>query len=570
MNTPSKNDPAEAAFEDAPRPYKAEILAELIGLDRDMMKLLVRRAKLLHRLRGGKDHAATPAAARAERDVRTAWEKNATAFSRDEKFARQLFSLLQEVRVDSHVDASARSGFNLAPARRPVAVNLPGPCSVTATRMLAALSAWFGNSLVLENVLLNDPLMGMVKALNSAGAMFTWTVGARAGEGTLRHAPSGSGISLAKGKALYIGEDLLSMYLMAFLAASQTGKTRFTGGAGLKMADLSPLRRFLPTLGARLAHSVPKSNGLPGSVEASGQIPDAITIPEDLPQEGVLALFCAAAAWRKKVRIDCAALPLPLFNAAFAECSLVLRSCAVLDSMSGTVVTIDASSAEVPENVICPVDPLLSAYLLALPAFAGGSVTLSGKWNDQFALASASITLLRQGGLAVQVDAGGIRSGVESSGPVLAEPLDLRQTEESLTPLGIAFAARHVWKQKSEMPFPLMPESADIAVAEGFLAHVGLTCRDGMIAPGTRRDGVTSWTSPTPEWAFAYALCAYDSPNIQLTNPSVAASVMPSFWALFNALPDPTEVKKEPEKEEKTHRRIRTHQHIEPVAVDDI
>ena len=557
MKISEKNSPMEEVDQDAPRPYKAEILAELIDLDRDVMKLLVRRAKLLNRLRGGKDHAATPAAARAEKDVRTAWEKNATAFSRDEKFARQLFSLLQEVRVESHVDASARSGFNLAPPRRPVAVNLPGPSSVTATRMLAVLASWFGNTLTLENVLLNDPLMSTVKALNSAGAEFTWTVSARAGEGTLRHTPSGSGVFLARDKALYIGEDILGMYLMAFLAASQTGKVRFTGGSGLKMADLSPLRRFLPTLGARLAHSVPKSNGLPGSVEASGQLPDHITVPHELCREGLIALFCAIAAWRKKVSIDCAALPLPLFTATLAECLPVLRACSVTDSLNGTVVVFDATAANVPECVVCPLDPLLSAYLLALPGFAGGTVSLAGKWDASLPLAS-SLDFLRQNGLAVQTDAQGVRSAMDASGSTVAQQLDLSNVEEKLVPLGLAFAARQTWKQKAETPLPLLSEAFDMDVVEGFYAHVGLACRDGKIMPETLRDGKSSWTSPSPEWSFAYALCSYDAANIQLTNPSVVAVLMPSFWALFNALPDPSETKAVLEKEEKTHRRIRT------------
>ncbi|MCC8194325.1 MAG: hypothetical protein LIP28_06745 [Deltaproteobacteria bacterium] len=559
-----KNSPDNSGDDDAldkPRPYKAEIVAELIQLDRNIMKLLVRRGKLVNRLRAGKDHAATPAAANAEKEVRTAWEKNAASFSRDEKFARQLFSLLQEVRVDSQADASARSGFNLAPARRPVAVNLPGPRSVMATRMFAVLAAWLGNTLALDPVLLNDPLMDTVKALNNAGAGFSWTVGARMGEGSLRHVPSGSGVSLAGDKALYLGEDCMTMYLMAFLAASQTGRARFTGGSGLKMADLSPLRRFLPALGARLAHSVPKSNGLPGGVEASGRIPERIAVPEDLPREGVMALFCAAAAWRKKVSIDCAALPLPLFTAALAECLPVLRACSVADGISGTVVTIDATGANVPEDAVPSLDPLLSAYLLALPAFAGGTVALAGRWDESLPFAMPALNLLRRNGVAVHADAGGVRSGAEAAAVDAAERLDLREAEEGLVPLGLAFAARQAWKRKSETPLPLVPDSLDPAIVEGFYAHVGLSCGKDMLVPATGVAGSEerySWTSPSAEWAFAYALCAYDCPNIRLTNPSVVASLMPSFWALFNALPDPSEGKKAPEKEEKQRRRILT------------
>ncbi len=561
-NSPRKHPEEFVSDPTQAKPYKAEIVAELIDLDRDLMKQLVRRAKLVSRLRGGKDHAATPAAARAEKEVRTAWEKNAVAFSRDEKFARQLFSLLQEVRVVSLAEASARDTFNLSPARRPVSVSLPGPRSVLGTRMLAVLAAWFGEELVLENALFNDPLMDCVKALQYAGARFSWDVGARPGEGRLCHAASGgSTLSFATDKALYVGEDPFTLYLLSFLAASRTGRVRFTGGAALKMADLSPLRRFLPELGARFAHSVPKSNGLPGNVEASGVLPETVVVPADMPREGVMALFCAAAAWRKKLDIDCGALPLPLFTAALAECLPVLRACSVIDGMRGSVITVDATRAALPDSADAPLDPLLSAYLLALPVFAGGTVALSGRWDETLPLAASAVALLRQGGLAVQADGAGISASVSEAdkAPV---PCDLAAMDERLLPLGVAMAARQAWRHKTAVPLPRLPEGADLALVEGFFAHVGLANRDGMLAPAASPEAGEekgSWTSPSPEWAFAYALCAYDRPNIRLTNPAVAGSLMPSFWALYNALPDPSEVRKakEPE-EEKKHRRIRT------------
>lgn len=562
--SPKKDFPEDSAAQDMrPRPYKTELVADLISLDRDIMKLLVRRAKLVTRLRGGKEHAASPAAANAEKEVRTAWERNAASFSRDEKFARQLFTLLQEVRVDSQLESAARGGFNLAPSRRPVAVNLPGPRSVTSVRMFAALAAWFGEGLVLDNVLLNDPLMDSVKAFNSAGAGFSWAAGARTGEGSLRHAASGGGVSLFTDRALYIGEDLMTMYLMSFLAAAKTGKARFTGGSGLKMADLSPLRRFLPELGARLAHSVPKSNGLPGNVEASGLLPASVTVPADFPREGVMALFCAAAAWRGKITIDCAALPLPLFTSAYAECLPVLRVCSVEGGVSGTVVTIDSTRATLPETSVtaaCPLDATLSGYLLALPAFAGGTVTLSGAWEPTLPLAAPALGMLVLGGLRVAVDENGVHASVDADAREFEGPLDLKDTDAALLPLGLAIAVRHAMRKKADAPLPILPESADAAIVEGFCRHLGFLCREGVISfvAGMERDEKSPWSAPTPEWAFAYALCAYDCPNIQLTNPSVVASLMPSFWAFFNALPDPSEEKKAPAKEEKTRRRIRT------------
>jgi hypothetical protein len=116
---------------------------------------------------------------------------------------------------------------------------------------------------------------------------------------------------------------------------------------------------------------------------------------------------------------------------------------------------------------------------------------------------------------------------------------------------------------KAKTPLPLLPESLDPAIVEGFCAHAGFAVHGGMLVPkaaGTEQGERSPWTSPSPEWAFAYALCAYDYPHMRLSNPSVVASLMPSFWALYNALPDPSETKKTPEKEEKQRRRIRARQ----------
>ena len=542
-----------------PRPYKADLVNELIELDRDMMKLLVRRAKLVGKLRGGKTHAATPAAANAEKEVRTAWEKNAQSFSRDDKFTRQLFALLQEVKVDSRAEAESRPGYNLAPPRKPVSVTMPGPLSVTGVRMLAVLAGVLGQDLALDNVVLNNPLMDCVKALNSAGARFEWKTGARPGEGVLSHDGRGRAILTATDKGLYLGEDILTMYLMAFAAASQTGKSRFTGGSGLKMADLSPLRRFLPELGARFANSVPKSNGLPANVEASGALPDHITLPADLPRQGVMALFCAVAAWKKKVTIDCGALPLPLFTSAVAECLPVLRVCSVNDGIQGTVLTLDARETAVPSSGFGYIDPVLAAYILALPAFAGGSVFLEGQWERELPQAAQVAGMLAAAGVVLRADETGMGSGLDTLPETgLGSPQDISGVDDDLVPLGLALCARNAWRGKVATPLPLLPESADMSIVEGFCAHLGLACGDGVIA-SQASDGNAGkkdpWTSPSPAWTFAFALCAFDSPGSSLANPALTNTLMPAFWPLYNSLPDPS-MKKTPEKQEKTRRRI--------------
>ncbi len=556
---------------------KSDPVESLIELDLDIMKLLARRAKLVTRLRGGKDHAATPTAVKAEKEVRSAWEKNAVRFSRDEKFSRRLFALLQELSVDSRDESESRSSFNLAPSRRPVAVDLPAPVSVVSTRLWAALAAARGEETVIENVVLNDALLECVKALNQAGALFTWTVTGRSGEGTLRHArrdaAEGEDESpglLFPGAVLYAGEDSLTLHLLAFLALARTGKVRFTGGAGLKMADLSPLRRFLPELGARLAHAVPRSCGLPASLEISGELPDHVNLPADLPLEGIWAFLCAACTWNKPVTVDLADLPACVSLRALAEILPILRACGIDDALRGSVLTLNPQSARVPANPALAADPVICAYLLALPAFAGGTVNLNGVWPPSNPQADEAAHILRAAGLGVQLDAGKLRAACDGAASRAATPLDLRGCDPALLPLGLALAVVEA-KRGVLLPAPLLEGEEESALAADFYARFGLCPNEkGMLAPAA--DGAASppaqisqipqipWTSPGPYWTLGYALCAYVQPNLRLTNPAVMTELMPSFWALYNALPTPpatpaAAVAKESEKP-KARRRI--------------
>lgn len=96
---------------DRPRPQRGSgLIAELRELDRDLIKMIARRSRMLTRLpnAGTSDH---------ERELRTSWEENASAVSRDPKLIRQIFALLQEVEV-APADMEQPSAFNLAPARK--------------------------------------------------------------------------------------------------------------------------------------------------------------------------------------------------------------------------------------------------------------------------------------------------------------------------------------------------------------------------------------------------------------------------------------------------------------------
>lgn len=547
----------------SPRP--GGIVAELVQLDQDVMKLLVRRAKLVSKMRGGRKHAATPQAVKSEKEVRLAWEQNAIRFSRDARFTRQLFSLLQELEMSTRQESEERGTFNLAPARRPVAVDLPGPAAVRATRLWATLAAASGSALQLDQVLLGDALIEHVKALNQAGAHLSWTA-----DSSLANA-GGAPLVFAD-KVFYAGEDTLTFHLLAFMAAGHTGKVRFTGGSALKMADLTPLRRFLPLLGARLAHSVPKSTGLPAAIEASGAVPEQVTLPADLPLDALSALFCAAATWPRPVRFDLSGLPAATSAQALAEVLPLLRSCGMEAAVHGTELRLDPALRRVPEKPALPLDPAVSVYLLALPAFAGGNVTLRGLWDPHCPEAPEAATLLRSIGLTLELTPDAVRVALSegsAQATAFSRPLDCQDLPEHLRPLGLALAALAALRSLTPVPAPLLGPDLDPAMAQDFLDQLGLIMADGQLQksdPASQE--AVHWSCPGPYWGMAFALCAYVRPHLHLINPAAVTDVMPSFWALYNSLPTPSlRGKAKEDKAAPARRRIITESYSSPDSI---
>ena len=542
----------------------------LIELDQDIMKLLAKRAKLVSRIRGGKDHAANPAAIRAEKEVRAAWEKNAARFSRDTKFTRQFYALMQDLQIQSREESEKLRGFSLTPPRKPVDITLPGPADTRSARLAAALAAALGKAVSLRGVLLNAPLLDLAKALGQAGAAFAWTGSWPAADPSRLHygGRDADEPSLAfADKVIYAGEDELSLYLLAFLAAANTGKTRFTGGSALKMADLGGLRRFLPTLGARLAHTMPGSRGLPASLESSGMLPESIVIPAELPPAAVLALLCAAGGWGRTVTLDLAALPAGVTGAALGRLAPLFALFGVGTQMRGSLLTVTPPDradhgGEAPlaaPDFTLGLDPAICAYILALPAFAGGDARLAGSWPAMLPDAETAVSTLGLASLAVNIGDARIESRAKGAAAPVFPDVAESFAAGPFTPLRhalAAFAAHnggrvHVPSFSTTAPdsSPDSPPGASLAaatrdVAESFYAALGLASgEDGLLSPLPPTEGETPepviWTSPDPWWAMAFALAAYFRPRLRLANPGVVTDAVPGFWQIYNALPKP-------------------------------
>ena len=525
----------------------------LIELDRDLMKLLVRRATLVSRIRGGKDHAAGPAAVQAEKAVRVAWETGALSFSKDPRFSRDLFALLQDIKVLSKERAQESGSFHLAPPKREISGVITGPTSARAAQMRLALAAFLGRPLTLEGASLCAALIDTVKTLSQAGldAQYVYT-GTGTGSVTLAALQNGKTPLAVPDKSLYVGEDLFSLHLFALFAAGKPGIWRFTGGPRLKNADLSPLRQVLPLFGARLAHVVPRSHGLPANVECSGDIPPLVVVPPDLSFEGLCALLLAPLAWDAPVTLNLAALPAALATAALAEVRPLHREVGAEVETHGPHIVFNQAQLLLPEKPVLPLDPALSSYALALPALSGGGLTLRGPWPERMPEAVQVADLLAWAGLAL-ADSGSSIS-VKALGEPFTLPLQASEFPPQLTPLFLVFAALRQSLSPDQPlalpdPLPISQDDTDMALAAEFLDLLGMRLENGCLVPAPDQDPnapqkaspKAPWTAPDAFWSMGLSLGAFIKPGLKLANPGATSGVMPSFWSIYNSLPEPND-----------------------------
>lgn len=559
---------ARFPHDDAPRPFRRDgdrrprrdddrrsrrtsPLDAVMDLDKDILKLLARRANLLERLRGHRDRL-DPA---DEKTLRAAWEKNAGRMSRDARLTRQMFALVQAVEfLPRPVEGEERRpAFNLAPVQKPVDLRMTAPLACRRSRLYLTLAAVAGCACRISPSLLNDPAVECVKMLNQCGTSVAWDE-----DGTLR-AREGGGLTLAD-KVVFVGDDSLNFHLLLGQYVGHPSRAKFTGESTLKLADFSALRRFLPRLGARLTNVVPKSDGLPVRLECSGILPDMVDVPADLPADAVTGLLLGAPFWERPVAFNLSEYP--GIQDILAEAVPVLQDCGADVSVSDALIRVTPGTLRVPAEPALGMELTLAATLLALPGAADGQVRLAGRW-PACAAAQQLQTLLEQAGVRTEYADGEIRA--ERTGQSAAAPLDAGALPERFAPLALACAALPALRQR-ESRMPLLPPSTDPAEVESFLRHVGLEA-DGagqlrLVADGGRPEhaaGVqNAWTAPSAPWALALALTAYARPGLKLANPGVMTALYPGFWALYNALPCP-DLKRnvtEPVHEKPVRRRI--------------
>lgn len=509
------------------------LVEEISELDLELLKLLARRSKLITKTRRRKKEGAGTDSISNEKRIRLAWEESACKFSRDPRLAHQMFTLLQDIEFISRDDADEQNTFGLAPNTQPVKIDIAGPAALNPTQIWIALAAANGVDCNLTGISTAHPISDIVKGFNQAGARLSW-------KGNDLFCKESKGLDFAD-KVIFAGNSEFNVYLLALQAVAKHGTLKMTGGSTLKDADLSAFRNFLTQLSARIAHVVPRSNGLPIRLECSGIIPETVVIPENLPEEAVVATLVAATTWGAKISLDLSqneaaanalAIVTPIFESAGIEYEVEGTNCVVLP--------------EEPDFPVYPaitMDPKICASILAYPAFVGGKVVLRGTWPIDTAEGDAVISLLKSVGLTVAVKPDSITTVKPERGHT-TDPIDMQNLPAGYFPLALALTCIKAVVAKSPVELPTAPAGTSVEVIESFVAQANMLLEDNKVHPNADVPHAKVWTSPDAFWTMALGQLAFMNRPLHLANPGSITDLMPTFWMFYNTLPEPTMVRK--------------------------
>ncbi len=515
-------------------------LEDLLDLDSKLLSMVAKRCRIVQRAAKGRQVLDRD----LEKQLRLGFDLAAKQQDLDPRLARQLFPVLNAFGLEpQEARRSSDKPFALIPRSEPADIDIPGPRSLSRTRMLAVLAAATGAPMRLSGVVLNDPLVELVKALNQAGAHLSWTADELTSSAT-QGKPEDSPLRF-EDVLVFAGEEPFTLYVLLALALREAGRSKFAGGPNLKFLDLRHLDALLPHLGARLAPMNPRSRGLPARLESGGRMASRLELTPETPPLFAQALALAAWSYPEGLRLALCAEPVTAALQAFAldEALEALNICQVSARRQGNEYIIPSASPKIPAAPVLPLDPMLSAYLLALPALAGGVARLAG------ALALPQFVRDDFEALGLPLN---IESGVaESRSDSLNAGVDLfmgRQAE--YLPLALTLAVR-AGGARVLLPLDQSARARAVDLLERLAVEHEIQGDALVVQPGVLKgwDGV--WTSPDPHTTLALALFSFLRPGIAIDNPGGLAFLWPRFWSVYNALPVVREhapAPKEPEK----------------------
>ena len=517
-------------------PKQADLL-EVCDLDRGIIKLIAKRAKVIERMIQYKSlDAAT------EKSIRTSWEQNTNKYCPDPKIARELFLLVQSVKAVDETDYD--HAYNLAPLPKPVQVNLQAPASSRLARFYMMTAAAGGQKTCMKNVALTDSLIHTIKSLNVLGGDLWFE-----NNGTVFSRES-KGLQRGSDKIIHVGSDEQSLWLCLALCLGLPYHLKITGENGLCKINFSPIAKFLAVFNARLVQVIPASEGLPIRIESSGMTPDTVKIPAELPMDFVLALILASPFWESPVRFDMTEYYAGLqenpekrdaWDTNLEDIMDCIRLCSLPVTMEKDSIGVKPEPVRIPEEITLASDAELCTSFFLLPALTGGSVSLKGHWTKKG----------QQKHLAELMDFAGLEFIV--NGDTATAKGNSGKAEKTVIPPcnEATKTLLALWAKMNGQDIALSAEDKANPICENFLAHLGYT-----LDLERGEDVYAPFMAPTARWAVAYALGAYLRPRVKLVNPNILNDYYPFFWRMYNTLPTPSIDKAERKDDTPKPRRI--------------
>ncbi len=515
-----------------------ELARALREIDKELTGLIARRAVLLTEI---KPVNPTQAMRRQwqelERELWQLWEQEAQACRSDVRGWRKLFSQAQELTAAADPEEASRA-YTLSPRQEPSRIDMRGAGCTLCARLWACLAAQVKTPFTVPRIVRNDLLVEFVKALNQAGASLFW-------DASGLHSRGQSLASFGEG-VVFAGEDRFNLLLLIASCLGRAGAARFTGGAGLKLEDFSGLRSFLPQLGARMAFMHPGSSSVPFRLECSGVLPEEVRLPHDMEPDFAalfaLALCVCAHSYGSRFTLKWDA-PLEAHVSPLVATGVhILESCGIRATLQEGACTVFGGELALPEQPLLPLDPFVSMAFLAVPYFIGGIAVLHGVWPRELPQWRGVASFLEAAGLRFEVEGGEVRCSARQTEGFHELPL-----EEGGHALPLALVVCACQAQRSGREVRLRLPGVSERELEPSNELMGLLGIDAVWDEGgyvLRRGamattGAEAFVAPDARWCVAASLASFCKPGLQLANPGQVAELLPHFWQLFNALPDP-------------------------------
>jgi 3-phosphoshikimate 1-carboxyvinyltransferase len=503
---------------------------QLLRLDKDLARLLVRRSKALAKTaRQRRDQGQILVDPRQEKRLWASWQAVLQENGLDPRHWRHVFQAINGLAY-SQAERRSTNPLTIQALKSAPDLQLKGPADSEQACLCLAAALASNSPLVLKDVLLNDQLHECYTALNQA-------------EGKLEREKdrirSTVDSSLCfDNKTIHCGGNALNLALTLTMGLTEAGNTKITGNSRLRLVDLSSATELFAQFGARLVPLTPGSQSIPLRLERSGYIPDKVKIPAQTPSFFLPALLIASLRFPHRLVLD---WPQGQANLPGSQKALaILDQVNALEGCSPFSACVNPGQARFPSSIETKLDPVLAGFLLAWPLIGGARVQLQGQLDQEAPLVKELITLLEAVGLRLRLNPYSVSSSLEQRP---AKP----DCTASRPLLHLATALACLASGRLEVPDPDASE-----LAQDFLTTLGhpyTKDRAVLDIQGPPGPAVPRYIIGDPLWGLAAVLYSLRFGPVELKNPGEISAIWPQFW---NTIPQLSKAERPSPRPERT------------------